>query len=65
MIYKIPTANQPLTIHDFKPGFSFQLLTEAGKWETITIHKQCAEELIAFTIRAFKRTPEEFRRVKK
>ena len=62
MIYKLPKANEPLTAHDFKPGFAF-MLKVGDWWQRITIHKNCPEELIAYTIRQFRKNPEEFKRL--
>jgi len=61
MSYKIPKPTDPLTIHDFKPGFAF-MVDDAGKWEKVIIHKNCAEELIAYTIRQFQKSPGLFKR---
>jgi len=51
---------QKLTKHHFKPGASFMYNT-GDAWLPITIHKNCAAELIDFVIIEFIINPEDFR----
>jgi hypothetical protein len=62
MPHILPNPTDPLTTHDFKPGFTFEFEIEPEKWESVTIHQNCAEELLAYLMRCFKRSPESFRR---
>jgi len=60
------TQNPPakLKAAEFVPGFSFELKTstEPETWERITIHQNCAHELIQEVLKTFRLQPEFFRR---
>ncbi len=63
MIHHLPNSKVPLCTGHFVPGFKFELQTgtDPEKWERITIHQNCAPELIAELRRIFRRDPAMFR----